>query len=234
MPTIFLHETHEISGGRMHDFEAAFRSGWVPAVERAGDARLLWFWHHTHGTGPSYQAISITAFNGWRAWEGYVERTRQAGELHSWLNGEICSVRREVTGKLLLPTSWSPLAEVDFSKPAPKPAADAKPAIYLHDTGWPFAGCLTQYVEALGSVFFPQAQQSKMISIEACWTTCPGTGKFHEVLLLQKIHDWPRFSHLLTDGEGAARGGDWMVEGLKHRDRWESKLLRTALWSPVA
>jgi len=24
-----------------------------------------------------------------------------------------------------------------------------------------------------------------------------------------------------------------MEEGLKHRDRWESKLLRTAAWSPL-
>jgi len=53
-------------------------------------------------------------------------------------------------------------------------------------------------------------------------------------VLLQKILDWPRFSHLLTDGEGTSRPGEWMQEGLKHRDRWESKLLRTAAWSPCA
>ena len=30
---------------------------------------------------------------------------------------------------------------------------------------------------------------------------------------------------------GQQRGG-WMVEGLTYRDRWESKLLRCAHWSP--
>ena len=37
-----------------------------------------------------------------------------------------------------------------------------------------------------------------------------------------------------TQGEGPSRPGEWMKEGLKHRDRWESKLLRTVSWSPIA
>ena len=33
-------------------------------------------------------------------------------------------------------------------------------------------------------------------------------------------------------GEQGAQRGGWMVEGLRYRDRWESKLLRCARWSP--
>ena len=233
MTTVFLHETHDISGGRMAEFEEAYRSGWKTALEREGNARVLWFWHLTHGTGASYQAVSITAFDGWSAWERYVERARESGDLRPWTR-EIGSCRREVTGKLLLPTPWSPFKTVDFSKPLPGSDASAeKPTMHLLDTCWPYPGRLDGYVEALGSVFYPQVRASKMIEIDACWTTCPGTGRFHELLLLQKIVDWPRFSHLLTDGETPTRRGDWMEEGLKHRDRWESRLLRTSLWSPL-
>ena len=65
---LYLHETHEVVGGRMDEFEALFRDVWQPAVEGNGLGRVLWFWHHTHGTGPSYQAISATAIPDWNAW----------------------------------------------------------------------------------------------------------------------------------------------------------------------
>jgi len=226
---IFLHEIHEVAGGRMSDFEESFRATWKPLVEQGREARLLWFWHHTHGTGPSYQAVSVTAVRDWIAWGKLVERMRK-GELADWAR-DVGSVRREVTSKILLPTAWSPLQEVSLEPTEP---AAGEPAIHLHDTGWPFPGKLDSYVAALGSVYYPQVKQSRMISVDACWTTAPGAGKQHEVILLQKILDWPRFSDLLTKGEKPSNPGEWMREGLKHRDRWESKLLRTASWSPSA
>jgi hypothetical protein len=82
-------------------------------------------------------------------------------------------------------------------------------------------------------VFYPATRTYKMIRVEACWTVCPGTGRHHEVVLLQRVLDWPAYSHMLTAGERPARPGDWMIEGLKYRDRWESKLLRPASWSPL-
>ena len=127
-------------------------------------------------------------------------------------------------------TPWSPLQQVDLGAPAP--AVDA-PSLFLHDTGWPYPGKLDAYVGALGSVFYPQTARYKMIRVEACWTTAPGTGRHHEVLLLQRVLDWPAYSQMLTGGERPSRPGDWMVEGLKYRDRWESKLLRPATWSPL-
>ena len=42
---IFLHETHEVVGGKMTDFENALREQWLPLIESAGTARLLWYWH---------------------------------------------------------------------------------------------------------------------------------------------------------------------------------------------
>jgi hypothetical protein len=215
----------------MAEFEEAYRTGWKRLVEGGGLARLLWFWLHTHGTGPSYQAVSITAIASWAAWGNIAEQARRDGNpLNTWCR-EVCSLRREVTSKILIPAPWSPLQEVDLAAPPAPPPAE--PVLHLHDTGWPFAGKLDSYVDALGRVYYPQVRRSAMISVEACWVTAPGTGRFHEVVLLQKVLDWPRYSHLLTHGEGSSRPGEWMQEGLKHRDRWESKLLRTAAWSPL-
>lgn len=229
---IFLHEIHEISGGRMEEFETAFREGWKPRVERDGRARLLWFWHHTHGTGPSYQAVSITALRDWAAWGEIVAECREPGDLRHWTRA-VCAVRRDVTGKILIPTAWSPLQEVSL-EPAPA-ASPGDPVLHLHDTGWPFPGKLEEYVDALGSIFLPLTRQSRMISVEACFHVAPGTGRFHEVVLLQKILDQERFSRLLTQWETpAAKENPWMREGLRFRDRWESKLLRTVSWSPFA
>ena len=104
--------------------------------------------------------------------------------------------------------------------------------MYLHDTGWPFPGKRDEYVEALGTILHPQTQRSRMISIAACWTVAPGTGRHHEVVILQRVDDWERFSRLFTRGEQGAQRGGWMEEGLRYRDRWESKLLRCATWSP--
>jgi len=226
---IFLHETHEISGGRISEFEESFRREWQPLVEADGRARLLWYWHHTHGTGPSYQAVTLSAVRDWQAWGTIAAEVAGAGKLADW-SAEIGAVRREVTSKILLPAPWSPIREADLAAPPAK--EDGPPGIYLHDTGWPFPGRLHSYVRALGEVYYPQVRRSQMISVEGCWMVAAGTGRHHEVVLLQRVLDWQRFSHLLTDGEAASRAGEWMQEGLRHRDRWESKLLRSASWSP--
>jgi hypothetical protein len=227
---LYLHETHEVIGGQMERFEQLMRDRWVPLVEGSGRAKLLWFWHHTHGTGPSYHAISLTAVRDWNAWGELVELSHRDAAWREWY-AAVWACRREVTAKLLLPTAWSPLQLADFDRIQTAP--DHPVSLYLHDTGWPYTGKRDEYAAALGSIFYPATRQSRMIAVEACWTVCPGTGRFHEVVLLQKILDWEAFSRLLTSGERASRPGDWMQEGLKYRDRWESKLLRPAAWSPL-
>ncbi len=226
---LYLHETHELIGGQTAAFEGAVQELWRPRIEANGRARLLWFWHLTHGTGPSYQAVSITAVRDWTAWGEIVAEMRSAAWQPWW---DACwTMRREVVSKLLQPASWSPLPAIDLrATPAP---ADPQPALYLHDTGWPYVGMLDAYVAALGSVFFPATRTYKMIRVEACWTVCAGSGRHHEVVLLQRVLDWPAYAQMLSGGERPARPGDWMVEGLKYRDRWESKLLRPATWSPL-
>lgn len=226
---IYVHEVHEVAGGRMEEFGEAVRREWRPLVEEDGRARLLWFWELAHGTGPSYQAVSITAVRDWAAWGEIAARLGQDARGRDWQR-RVWTLRREVTAKVLLPTVWSPLA-VDLAAAPADRVADAR-GLYLHDTGWPFTGKLEEYTDALGSIFYPQTRHARMISVAACWTVAPGTGRHHEVVLLQRIEDWEQFARLLGRGEQGAQRGGWMVEGLRYRDRWESKLLRCAAWSP--
>ena len=227
---LFLHEIHEVVAGHMEEFANLVRTAWRSGLEAGRDARLCWFWLHTHGTGPSYQAITITAVRDWATWGTLLERMRSDPRFEVWRQRSPL-VRRDVVQKLLVPTAWSPLQTVDLDVEPVATTTDA-PAMYLHDTGWPFPGKLDDYAAALGSIFYPQVQQSRMIEVAACWTVAPGTGRHHEVVLLQRILDWERFAHLLTHGESGQQRGGWMVEGLRYRDRWESKLLRCADWSP--
>jgi hypothetical protein len=227
---LYLHETHQIAGGKTREFAEAVRTRWRPLVEERNEARLLWYWELGHGTGASYQAVSITAVRDWATWGALVERGQTDPR---WREAEstLWEVRREVTRKLLVPAAWSPLAPVDLEAP-PVEHVVAEPALYLHDTGWPYQGGLEAYLDALGSIYLPQVRQSRMISVEACWRVAPGTGRHHEAVLLQKILDWPRFTELLAKGEQGAQRAGWMLEGLRFRERWESMLLRCARWSP--
>lgn len=227
---IFLHETHQVAGGKVLEFAEAIRTRWRPLVEERNEARLLWFWELGHGTGASYQVVSITAIRDWATWGALVERSASDPRWRE-VESALWELRRETRRKLLLPAPWSPLQGVDLAAPPVDATVDA-PALYLHDTGWPYQGGLDAYVDALGSIYYPQVKQSKMISVEACWRVAPGTGRHHEVVLLQRILDWPRFTELLARGEQGAQRGGWMVEGLRFRERWESKLLRCARWSP--
>src|SRR5437867_4174684 len=227
---IYVHEVYEVLGGKMEEFGDAVRRQWRPLLEEGERARLLWFWEVAHGTGPSYQAVSLTGVRDWAAWGDLVGRAAADPRFKDWRR-RVWTLRREVTAKVLLPVPWSPLGDVDLAA-SPAEAEPELPALYLHDTGWPFTGKLDEYVEALGAIFYPQTRRARMISVAACFTVAPGTGRHHEVVLLQRIEDWEQFSRLLARGEQGAQRGGWMEEGLRYRDRWESKLLRCARWSP--
>jgi hypothetical protein len=223
---LFVHEVHEVAGGQMVEFATAVRDGLAPLLARTGAARLAWYWELTHGTGASYQAVSLTAVRDWAAWG----EIAAGAALGGWQR-DVAALRKDVVGKILLPTAWSPLQTIDLLAPQRAGAVD-EPAMYLHDTGWPFPGKLEPYVEALGRVLRPQEERTGMMRVAACFTVAPGTGRQHEVVLLQRIESWDAFAHLLTAGERDAPRGGWMEEGLRYRDRWESKLLRCAPWSP--
>src|SRR5436309_14833778 len=109
---LFMHEVHEVLGEKEHEFETAYRDGWLKLLAEDGDARLLWYLNHAHGSGPAYNVVTVTAVRDGAAYQRLAERLRHGGLLDwSRAGGEM---RHNVHGKMLLPVYWSPLKELDL------------------------------------------------------------------------------------------------------------------------
>jgi hypothetical protein len=235
---LFLHETHRVVGACQDEFEAAYREGWMPTLAKEEKARLLWYTNHAHGTGVSYNVVTITGIADGAAWESLVGRT-QSGDLRPWMR-ELDNMRHEVTGKLLLPVAWSPLQTVDLAT-VPTDGATHPLTMFMEDTGWPYAP-LDDYIQSWDEIYYRPLSQApagmRILEIQACFQVAHGSSKRREAMLWQKIdaaNDYAALVHLVTKEVPAQyRGpGSYMHEALKFRDQWESRLLRTSDWSPL-
>jgi len=232
---LLLHEVHHMVGRREKDFEAAYQA-WMAALAEDEGARLLWFLHHAHGTGPSYQAVTITGLADGAAWERLAQRVHR-GDLRQWAR-DVDGCRHRVQGRLLMPLDWSPL-DVDLAG-VPSDGRHHDPSLYLEDTMWPKPGKLDEYATAAREVYArmlgAHAEGDVLLSIAAASQTMPGAGRGPEVTLLQKVHSMPGLVRLLTHDmpPEQSRPGTWMHDALEYRDQWRSKLLRAASWSPLA
>jgi hypothetical protein len=232
---LFLHETHRVVGAREDEFEAAYREGWMPTLAQGHDARLLWYTNHAHGSGLAYNVVTITGIADGAAWERLATRT-QTGDLQPWMR-ELDNLRHEVTGKILLPVEWSPLQAVDLAS-VPNDGATHPSSLFMEDTGWPSAP-LDDYIRMWDEIYYrPLSKTSQILDIQACFQVAHGSYKRREAMLWQKIspaNDYATLVRLLTsDIAPEHRGpGTYMFEALKYRDQWESRLLRTSVWSPL-
>jgi hypothetical protein len=234
--TIYLHEVHRVVGKREDDFEAAFRDegGWMDRLGHGDDARLMWYATRVHGTGPSYNVVTITAVADGAAWERMAWRVHD-GDLRDWSH-DVDQLRHEVTAKLLLPVRWSPIGEVDLATVDPT-SAEHEPTLFMEDTGWP-ESTLDEYLDFWEHDYHPmlarQPEASRLLEIQVCWVTALGAGVRPEAILWQRIHSHERLLALLTTEVPAElRGpGSYMANALEFRDQWRSRLLRTSSWSP--
>lgn len=232
---LLLHEHHRVAGAREVAFEAAYRDGWMPALAGDTEARLLWFLHLAPGTGPSYRVVTITAFRDAAAWERTAARV-ESGDLAQWARS-VDGLRYDVRAKLLVPLDWSPLRELDLSA-VPTGGATHDPSVYMEDTVWPYAGRLDSYLEAAGSHYpreLAERGEGALLRIEAAFRTAFGSARPDEVVLWQKIVQPRGLLGLITREIPAEfkKPGTWMHDALELRDQWESRLLRTAAWSPL-
>ncbi len=231
-----LHEVHEVVGAREDEFEALYREGWVEGLAAGNEARLLYYLHHAHGTGVSYNVVTITALRDGAAW-GHLARRIEGGDLGKWAR-RIDGLRHDVTAKLLLPLPWSPLREVEFAS-VPTAPVDHDPTVFMEDTVWPYEGKLEEYIERAGSHYAREmAAQAEagasILEVLGSFRTALGGGRRREVVLWQKVVKPTALSPLIgREVPGRYKQpGTWMHDALEVRDRWESRLLRTARWSP--
>ena len=232
---LFLHEVHRTVGKREKEFEAAYQA-WMAALAEDEGTRLLWFLHHAHGTGPSYQAVTVTGLADGAAWERLAQRVHR-GDLRQWVR-EVDGCRHDVQGRLLMPLDLSPLDVVLADVPTDGRRHDT--TLYMEDTMWPKRGKVDEYITAAREVYAKMlsahTEGQVLLRIEAACQTMPGAGRWPEVTLMQKVHSMPGLVHLLTHDMPAelSRPGTWMHDALDYRDQWRSKLLRTAPWSPLS
>lgn len=232
---LFLHETHEVIGAREEEFEAAFRDAWMPALAAGGDARLLYFLHHAHGTGPSYTVVTVTGLRDGAAWQRVAQRV-EVGDLRL-LAEHLDALRHDVRAKMLTPLPWSSFSVDLEAVPA---GGEHEPSLFMEDTVWPFEGRLEEYVAASGSQYDVEMRQRRdekraLLEVMGAFRTVFGSHRRREIVLWQKILQPQGLVPLLTREIPAEfkRPGTWMRDALRLRDRWESRLLRTSGWSPL-
>jgi hypothetical protein len=232
---LFLHETHKVKGRYEDGFEAAIRDGWMRELAKGDDARLLYFAHHAHGSGMSYQVVTLTAIRDGAAWERLALRI-QKGDLRDFMT-RLDGLRHDVTGKLLLPVDWSPLQTVDFAK-VPTDARTHELTLFMEDTGWPDS-TLDEYIRMWDVDYYQVLKRYEvgkaLLDIQACFQVAHGTHLRREAILWQKIIDPQILLHLLGHETPPEQKGpdSYMTTALKYRDQWQSRLLRTSAWSPL-
>jgi hypothetical protein len=109
----------------------------------------------------------------------------------------------------------------------------------MEDTGWPTAP-LDDYIAFWDTDYFrPMSAPSSgrhILQIDACFQPAFGTHRRPEAMLLQKILSYDLLLGLIAaprEYDPTTWPGSYMHNGLDYRDQWESKLLRTAAWSPL-
>ena len=230
---LFVHEVHTVRGRAEDDFEAAFREGWMPTLGAGGEARLLWYANHAHGSGPAYTVVTVTAVRDGAAWERMALRV-QKGDLRKWMR-DVDELRHDVEAKLLVPLPWSPLQDVAFDE-VPVDGRKHELTLYMEDTMWPHEDKFLEYIDGCGEVYAKSLDRPEsMLTIQAGFQPALGSHLRREVVLMQRILQPDALLQLLrTEIPPEYRGpGTWMHDALDLRDRWTSRLLRTSSWSPL-
>jgi hypothetical protein len=236
---LFVHEIHRVIGRHEDAFEHEYRTTWMPRLTETDDARLLYFAKLAHGTGRAYNMITVTAVRDGAAWERLVTRLR-TGDLREWV-AKIDTMRHDVTSKVLMPVEWSPLQTVDFAN-VPTGGAEHDPTLFMEDTAWPHEGKMEDYLEAARDNYAPSLAEGRhggrsLLELQAVLTPAWGTSaRRREVILWQRVMKPAGITGLLMSEIPAEHRapGTWMHDALQVRDDWESRLLRTATWSPIA
>jgi hypothetical protein len=232
---LLLHEVHTVAGRHEEAFEDAYRETWMPTLAKTDDARLLYYLKLAHGTGRAYFHVTITGLRDGNAYEDLARRV-QTGDLRSFA-ADVDRYRHEVKGKILLPVEWSPLRDIDLST-VPTDGREHDNALYMEDSAWPHEAKLDQYLEAARTHYAPSLEnqtERSLLTLLGVFQAALGAPRRREVVLWQRVDFPERLPGLFTrELPPHVKGpGTWMHDALEVRDDWESRLLRSATWSPL-
>ena len=148
-------------------------------------------------------------------------------------------MRHGSEAKIVTPVPWSPLQEIDLAA-VPTAPAEHELGLFMEDTAWPFPGGLAAYLAKAGTLYDSTLTSQKeegrgIIELEAAFQPVYGSHPTTEVILWQRVVNHRALLYLLDHDlpPSATAPGTWMHDALEVRDQWESRLLRSAAWSPL-
>jgi hypothetical protein len=234
---LLLHQVHRVAGAKEDAFDDAYRDEYLPALAKSDGSRLLWYLRLSHGSGQAYTVVTITGCQDAAAWEELAERVR-GGDLAAW-SAKVDGMRHATEAKIVQPVPWSPLQDIDFNS-VPVNAETHKNSLFMEDTAWPFKGGLDAYLAKAGTLYDHTLSSQKeegvgMIELEAAFQPVFGTHQTTEVILWQRVVNTKAVMWMLGHDlpPEASAPGTWLHDALEVRDQWESRLLRSAAWSPL-
>jgi hypothetical protein len=230
----FVHEIHALDASEAEWFEAALRDEWAPAVAAEPGTRLVWCARSMPGSAFYPEIVTMTAVADGAALEHFAARLR-AGDLRD-LSAELGTHRREWTTRIVAPLEeFNPYA-VDLDE-VPLARTDAPSEMYIHDFVVPQPGMQRIYEVQMRVAFM------RMLEIDALpmktwggFETVAGGGRVPLSVMVTHIAHGAGLANLLAEGNPrvAPEPGSWMSEGLKLRDTWVSRLVRSVSWSPTS
>lgn len=234
---LVLHEVHTVVGEDARRFERLWRDELTGRLAEQPGVRLLWYFDHAAGSGPSYNVVTLIGLADATAWERLVHQTHGGDLAPLWRR--LDRLRHEAVGKVVQPVEWSPMRDLDLGA-VPADGREHEQSLYMEDTGWPTAP-IDEYLAFWDASYhrFLEAlpPDRRLLRIEACFRTAWGSHRHPEGILLQKIGSLEALKGLLTSTERYDPDhwpGSYMHGALALRDQWESKLLRSARWSPLS
>jgi hypothetical protein len=108
----------------------------------------------------------------------------------------------------------------------------------MEDSAWPYEAKLDTYLEKARTHYAPSLEQRSersLLTLLAVFQAALGAPRRREVILWQRVDFPERLPGLFTrELPAPVKGpGTWMHDALEVRDDWESRLLRSAAWSPL-
>jgi hypothetical protein len=145
---------------------------------------------------------------------------------------QLAGLRYHVSGKILVPAAWSPPLSLDD---VPSTAGTADAVVYLENIAWPDEP-LQAFAEQLGasyaSLWSGTSETTPPVELVAALHTVP-PGPGQQMTVLQRVNDPLGFlANVVVKLPPDHPVEQAKARGLEHRDRFESNLLMTAVWSP--
>jgi hypothetical protein len=231
---LFVHEIHSVPGRTGDAFEALLRERWAPALAREDGSRLVWCVRSMPGSVSYPELITLTAVADGEALERLGARMR-TGDLRADV-AALDAGRAQVTRRIVAQLVFSPLnIDLDAIPAVPEPV-DGPSAMYIHDFVLPRLGMQREYEIAMREVFMKMLEtEGTGIGMWGGFETVAGGGPAPESLMVSHIGNPETGTRLLSSEvpRAAVKPGAWILDGLKLRDTWVSRLVRTVSWSPI-